>query len=152
MATRTGGNGIFEWLTGRRGVLPPGILPGRLQWAVPFCAPHCRLPGAMRNWTTVDKASVDKWDEKWDIRAMKAATIDDKRRIVLPKKCPPGGKITIEEVDALTWIVRLHPSGVRFKRVLIPVVEKLHSDKQKKRMEDALGRAAYAKLPPPPED
>src|SRR5437879_5516672 len=73
-------------------------------------ARHCRLPGEDPQDDKSEQGTVDMWDQKWDTPIMKAGTIDDKRRIVLPKECPPGSKITIEEVDPFTWIVRLQPS------------------------------------------
>lgn len=83
---------------------------------------------------------------------MKAAKVDEKRRLVMPRECPPGAKMTIEQLDPFTWVVRMQPAGVRLKRVLIPVVDKLHRDRDKEKMEEALARAAYAQLPPAPED
>lgn len=81
---------------------------------------------------------------------MRETVIDSRRRVVLPKECPPGSKVTIEVSDPYTWIVRLLPSGVRFKRVLIPVVDKLPDDPEWDKVEKAFVAAQH--LPPPPKD
>ena len=82
---------------------------------------------------------------------MKASTIDDKRRVVLPS-APPGAQVTIEQLDQDTWVVRRYGKQIKLKRVLIPVIDELPDDPEWDKVENAFGRAAYKKLrqrPPP---
>jgi bifunctional DNA-binding transcriptional regulator/antitoxin component of YhaV-PrlF toxin-antitoxin module len=82
---------------------------------------------------------------------VKSATLDKKRRIVMPKECPPRARVTIEQLDALTWVVRLQPTGVRFKRVLIPIIDRLGSDPEWEREELRIARHVARRLKPEEE-
>ncbi len=82
---------------------------------------------------------------------MKAATVDAKRRLVMPKECPPRARVTIEELDHLAWIVRVQPSGVRLKRVLFPVVDRLGTDPEWDKLEGKIGRNIARRLKEPKE-
>jgi len=83
---------------------------------------------------------------------VKASTIDARRRLVMPKECPPRARVVIEELDQpLTWIVRVQPSGVRLKKVLIPVIDRLGTDREWDRTEARIGRHIARRLKEPKE-
>lgn len=81
-----------------------------------------------------------------------ARQVDEKRRVTLPKEFPPGSDVLIERVTADTWIITRYRREANLKVLLIPVVERLPDDPEWDKVENAFGRAAYEKLPPPPED
>jgi hypothetical protein len=57
--------------------------------------------------------------------------------------------VTIEQLDAGTWIVRRQPGGVRLKRVLIPLVDHLPREPEWEKVEDHFTRHASRRLTPP---
>ncbi len=84
---------------------------------------------------------------------MKAATIDAHRRLVMPRECPPKARVTIEELDQpLTWIVRVQPSGVRLKKVLFPVIDRLGTDREWEKIEGRIGRHIARRLKEPKDE
>lgn len=84
---------------------------------------------------------------------VEARQVDEKRRMVLPEEFQPGSNVLIERVAADTWIItRHHQEHRNLKVVLIPVIEHLPDDPEWDQVEGAFARAAYRKLPPPPED
>ena len=78
--------------------------------------------------------------------------VDDRGRVLLAPDCEPGSHVTIEQIDRDTWLVRRHREQTKLKMVQIPVIRRLPDDPEWDKAENALARAAYAKLPPPPED
>ncbi len=56
---------------------------------------------------------------------MKAAQLDDQRRLVMPETCPARSAVTVDEIDDRTWIVRRHAAQARFKLVAIPILDRL---------------------------
>jgi DNA-binding transcriptional regulator/RsmH inhibitor MraZ len=81
-----------------------------------------------------------------------ARQVDEKRRVTLPEEFAPGSDVLIERVAANTWIITRYRRETNLKVLLIPVIERLPDDPEWDKVENALGRAAYGKLPPPPED
>lgn len=82
---------------------------------------------------------------------MKSATLDSKRRLVMPEDCPPKSLVTIQPLDANTWIVRRQLPDKKIKMIAIPIIKDLPDDPEWEKVEEAFGRAAIAKLPPPEE-
>ena len=79
---------------------------------------------------------------------MVSATIDSKRRLVMPKECPPRSAVTIQQVDSETWIVKRRRPMKNVKVVLIPVVKRLPEDPEWDKVEAAFADAASQDLPP----
>jgi hypothetical protein len=83
---------------------------------------------------------------------VKLATVDNKRRVVLPRQVEPHSSVSIEEVDENTFIIRCQPQEARFKQVLIPVIDHLPSDKAWEKTEAKIGRHIAKRLPLPERD
>jgi hypothetical protein len=82
---------------------------------------------------------------------MKSATLDSKRRLVMPEDCPPRSLVTIHSVDKNTWVVHRQSPSKKVKMISIPIVTDLPDDPKWEKVEEAFARAAIAKLPPPEE-
>ncbi len=83
---------------------------------------------------------------------IKATTVDDRRRIVMPPDCRPNSTVSIQQLDDSTWLVRTLKPKKNFKLVLIPVIDKLTDDPEWQKVESRLARYAASKLPPPDFD
>ncbi len=70
----------------------------------------------------------------------------------MPKECPPRARVTIEPLDQLSWIVRVQPSGVRFKKVLIQVIDRLGADREWNKTEARVARHVARQLKEPKYD
>ena len=79
---------------------------------------------------------------------MKSATVDDRRRLVMPPECPPGSAVTIQELDKTTWLVQRHVPSRKFKMVVLPVIDRLPDDPEWEKTELAFAKHAARKLPP----
>jgi hypothetical protein len=73
---------------------------------------------------------------------MKSATLDDRRRLVMPPECPPGSAVTIQQVDRTTWLVKRHLPTRDFKMVMIPLIDRLPDDPEWEKAEEAFARHA----------
>jgi hypothetical protein len=82
---------------------------------------------------------------------VKSATIDDRRRLVMPPGCPPGAAVTIQELDNTTWIVKRQLPSKEFQVVVLPVVDHLPADPEWEKVEEAFARHASKNLPEPEE-
>jgi hypothetical protein len=82
---------------------------------------------------------------------MKAATTDDRRRIVMPPECPPNAAVTIQQLDENSWLVKRQVPDKAFKMVLIPVIDKLPDEPAWEEIETKLARHAVSTLEPEPE-
>lgn len=82
---------------------------------------------------------------------MRSATVDDRRRLVMPYECPPGAAVTIRELDNNTWIVKRQLPSQDFKAVVFPVVDHLPNDPEWEKVEEAFARHAAKNLPEPEE-
>jgi len=80
---------------------------------------------------------------------VKSATLDDRRRLVMPRECPPNSAVTIEQLDEDTWLVKVAKESKKFKSVIIPVIEDLPADKEWEKVEKAFAKAACRNLPEP---
>jgi len=79
---------------------------------------------------------------------MKSATVDDRRRLVMPPECPPGSAVTIQELDKTTWLVKRQVPSRKFKTVVFPVIGRLPDDPEWEKTELAFAKHAARKLPP----
>ena len=80
---------------------------------------------------------------------MRTARLDSKRRLVMPLELEPRAAVTIQSVDADTWLVkRLRPAR-GFKMVMVPVIGALPDHPGWEKTELKLARAASKKLPEP---
>ncbi len=85
----------------------------------------------------------------WELPIVKATTVDDRRRIVMPPECPPNSTVIIHQLEADVWLVRrAHPES-SVKMVPIPIVRRLPDDPEWEKTEAALARYAASKLPEP---
>jgi DNA-binding transcriptional regulator/RsmH inhibitor MraZ len=82
---------------------------------------------------------------------MKAANIDDKRRVVLPPKWRPHSAVTIQELDDTTLLIKRQVPSRKFKTVVFPVVDRLPDDPEWEKVEEAFARHASKNLPEPEE-
>jgi hypothetical protein len=80
--------------------------------------------------------------------AILARQVDDKRRITMPDECPPGSAVDLQQVDAETWIVKLHKPRTDFKVVLIPAIDKLPDDPAWEKKEASLAAHLANNMPP----
>ena len=80
---------------------------------------------------------------------IKASTVDDRRRVVLPESCPPNSAVTVQELDRDTWLIKRQRASGNYKIVLIPAVQKLPDDPEWDNLEVHFARAAAKKLPAP---
>jgi hypothetical protein len=77
-----------------------------------------------------------------------ARNLDSKRRLVMPASLPPHSAVTIQRIDADTWIIKRQQPDRGFKTVLIPVIDKLPDDSAWEKKELELAKRAIARTPP----
>jgi hypothetical protein len=80
---------------------------------------------------------------------MVARNVDQKRRVLMPETCPPNIRVTIQELDPDTWLLRRVRPERSVKMVPIPVIKHLPDDPEWEKVEAALARHAASKLPEP---
>jgi hypothetical protein len=80
---------------------------------------------------------------------MKAAQLDDCRRLVMPPECPPHSSVLIQQVDEDTWIVKRQKPVKGLVIVALQQIDKLPDDPEWEKVEEAFGRYAASRLPPP---
>jgi hypothetical protein len=81
-------------------------------------------------------------------RDLQALQVDDKRRVILPKTCPPRATVTIEQLDTDTWLVKRHRPSKGHKIVLFPDIPRLSDDPEWEKEELAISRHCSKKVPP----
>ncbi len=85
----------------------------------------------------------------WEYPIMKAAMVDERRRIVMPAECPPHSAVTIQRVDENAWLIRRQVPDRGFKMVAIRAIAKLPDDAAWEQTEAALARSVAGRLPRP---
>jgi protoheme ferro-lyase len=85
----------------------------------------------------------------WEIPIVKATTVDDRRRIVMPPECPQHSAVTIQQLDENAWLVKRARPDRTVKMIAIPVIKKLPDDPEWEKTEAALARYAASRLPGP---
>ena len=78
---------------------------------------------------------------------LKAATVDERRRVVLPESCPPNSAVTIQQLDEDTWLVKRSKPSKSYKVVLIPAIHKLADDPAWEAVERKIADHTSRKLP-----
>lgn len=81
--------------------------------------------------------------------SLKAANVDDRRRVVLPESCPPNSAVTIQEVDEDTWVIKRHPKSDGLVFVAIEHIDRLPDDPDWEKKELTMARHLSGKIPPP---
>lgn len=79
---------------------------------------------------------------------VKAATVDDRRRVVLPKSCPPNAAVIIQQLDGDTWVIKRQRATKGYKVVIFAGVKKLRDDPDWEKMELRMAEHAFQNLPP----
>ncbi|MEY2427263.1 MAG: hypothetical protein QOJ40_148 [Verrucomicrobiota bacterium] len=84
---------------------------------------------------------------------VKARSLDEKRRIVMPAECPPNAEVTIHQLDKDTWVIKRVTKENKFRTVVFPVVDHLRDDPEWDKVEERLGKSAMKRLrASPPEE
>ncbi len=79
---------------------------------------------------------------------MKVATLDHRRRLVMPPECPPGAAVTIQQVDKHTWIVKQQLPDTSLKMIAIPIIDRLSDDPEWEKTELKIARRNTSSVPP----
>jgi len=80
---------------------------------------------------------------------MKTATLDERRRLVMPAECPPNSAVTIQQLDEDTWLVQVAKETKKFKKVFFPVIEDLPPDPEWDELEKAFAKGGSRNIPAP---
>jgi hypothetical protein len=92
-----------------------------------------------------------RWEYPIVSAKMKAANVDDRRRVVLPESCPPNSAVIIQQVDEDTWLIKRARPAKDFVILAIPSVERLPDDPEWDKVERAFGQRAGRSIPEPKE-
>jgi len=79
---------------------------------------------------------------------MKAAQLDDRRRLVMPPECPANSTVTVDQVDDNTWLIRRHTRTPGVKMVAIPAVRRLRDDPEWEALEEEAAQHCAKQVPP----
>ena len=79
---------------------------------------------------------------------MNATLLDDRRRLVMPRELPPKSAVTVQQIDADTWIVKRHRPQRNFVMVAIPVIKELPADPEWEAVEAKLTAHSNRKVAP----
>jgi len=85
----------------------------------------------------------------WEYPIMQSAMLDDRRRVVMPKECPPHSAVTIQQVDDHSWLVRCQVPDRNVRVVAIPVIHRLADDPAWEKTEAEIAKAVVGRLPEP---
>ena len=80
---------------------------------------------------------------------MKSATLDSKRRLVMPENCPPRSLVTIHTLDQNTWVVHRQSPTKKVKMISIPIIKDLPDDPGWEKAEAKIGRHIARRIPEP---
>ena len=80
---------------------------------------------------------------------IKAANVDDRRRVVLPETCPPNSAVTIQELSNDTWIVKRQTAEKNLVFVAIEHIERLPDDPEWEKKEADAAKRLSGRFPPP---
>jgi hypothetical protein len=114
--------------------------------------------------TSVHQWTLDNAGILWDIPIMaittkkrkkqhhrgptlQATMVDERRRITLPREIPPHSAVTIQRLDAYTWVVKRQRPEPNLAVVLIPVIDKLPDDPEWEALERKMADHTFKNLP-----
>jgi hypothetical protein len=80
---------------------------------------------------------------------MRVAQLDKRRRLLMPPECPPNSAVTIQRVDAESWLVKRQGSQPGIVVVLTNDVATLPDDPAWEKKEARLARHLAKTLPEP---
>jgi hypothetical protein len=81
-----------------------------------------------------------------EAREVKAANVDDRRRVCLPPEIPAGSAVTFQRIDADTWVVRRQRPEAGIVLIIVPAVKRLPDDPEWEKVETAFTRHAWSTL------
>ena len=84
----------------------------------------------------------------WDAPIVNATLLDDRRRLLMPVELPPKSAVTVQRIDADTWIVKRHRPQKNVIMVAIPIVKDLPSDPEWEAVEAKLTAHCNRKVAP----
>ena len=79
---------------------------------------------------------------------MNATLTDDRRRLVMPPELPARSPVTVQQIDADTWIVKRARPVKPLMVMLLPDVKKLPHDQEWEKIESAFVAASNQGLAP----
>ena len=82
---------------------------------------------------------------------LRAATVDDRRRVSLPAEIPPGSAVTFQRIDADTWVIKRQRRDHGYVFVMVATVQNLRTDPEWEKIEGVFARAAMQGLTEPKE-
>jgi hypothetical protein len=77
-----------------------------------------------------------------------ATLLDDRRRLVMPPELPAKSAVTVQRIDADTWIVKRHRPQKNVIMVAIPIVKELPNDPEWEAVEARLTAHSNRKVAP----
>jgi hypothetical protein len=84
----------------------------------------------------------------WEAPIVNATLLDDRRRLVMPRELPPKSAVTVQRIDADTWIVKRHRPQKDFVMVAIPIIKELPGDPEWEAVEAKLTAHCNRKVTP----
>ena len=79
---------------------------------------------------------------------MTVSMTDDKRRLTMPKELPPKSAVTIQRLDADTWVIKRQRPTSKLIMVAFPKIEHLPDDPEWEEIEKRMVAHNNRKLPP----
>jgi hypothetical protein len=83
----------------------------------------------------------------WEAPTMNATITDDRRRLVMPPELPPKSAVTVQQIDADTWLVKRHQPDKKIIMLLLPQISRLPDDPAWEAVEKRMARHHNKKLP-----
>ena len=91
---------------------------------------------------------LDTLIKAWEAPIVNATLLDDRRRLVMPPELPAKSAVTVQQIDADTWIVKRHRPQRDFVMVAIPVIPELPRDPEWEAIEARLNAHCNRKVAP----
>ena len=79
---------------------------------------------------------------------MTATVIDDRRRLVMPPELPAKSAVTVQQIDADTWVVKRRRPQKSVVMVAIPVIKDLPRDPAWEAVEAKITRHCNRRVAP----
>jgi len=91
---------------------------------------------------------IDIFCDLEENQTMNAVILDSRRRLAMPPELPPGAAVTIQQIDADTWIVRRAHEHESDGLVIKPDIKKLPHDPEWEATETRIAAHCASNLPP----